>query len=173
VRRAVGPGARGEGEREVDDRLIRLLGREAPRSPDRDSLEAWGRALGAALQPPVVLAFDGDLGAGKTTLIRALCEGFGVEDLTTVTSPTFALIHEYAAPRGTVVHADLYRVRSPDELVALGWEERVATAPVLLVEWPERAAGTLPPETIRIHLAHDAAHPERRRLGIDARGGGA
>ena len=156
----------------ADDALARLLGREAPRSPDLDSLEAWGRAVGAALRPPVVMAFDGDLGAGKTTLIRSLCEGFGVEDLTAVTSPTFALIHEYAAPRGAVVHADLYRVRSLEELLAIGWEERVATAPVLLVEWPDRAAGMLPPETIRIHLAHDPEHAGRRRLTFDARGFG-
>ena len=96
----------------LSDALEHLLSRGAPRSPDRDSLEAWGRAVGAALPRPAVIALEGDLGVGKTTLAKALCHGIGVRDLTAVTSPTFSLVQQYEAPRGPVVHVDLYRLKS-------------------------------------------------------------
>jgi tRNA threonylcarbamoyl adenosine modification protein YjeE len=146
--------------------LAHLLARGAPRAPDRDSLEAWGRAVGAALPRPAVIALAGDLGAGKTTLARALCAGMGVPDVDAVTSPTFSLVQQYEAPFGPVIHVDLYRLRSEAELDALGWDELVATAPVLLVEWPERAAHTLPPSTIGITLSHDPDEPSRRVLRV-------
>lgn len=148
------------------DSLDQLVGRSAPRAPDLASLEAWGRALGAALPRPAVVTLSGDLGAGKTTLARAICAGLGVTDLAAVTSPTFALIQEYAAPRGPVTHVDLYRLRSAAELDALGWDELVAGASVLLVEWPDRAADSLPPDAIVIELRHDAEHSDRRSLSV-------
>ena len=150
-----------------------LLRDGVPATPDRAALEAFGRALGERLRTPVVVTLSGDLGAGKTTLVRALCAGFGVTAMEQVTSPTFGLVQEYAAPKGPVVHADLYRLRHPRDLEALGWDEMVATAPVLLVEWPELAQETLPPGTIEIHLTHDAAQPERRRLQVTVRDGAA
>ena len=146
--------------------LAELLDRGAPRSPDRDTLEAWGRAVGAALPRPVVITLAGDLGAGKTTLARALCAGLGVTNLEEVTSPTFSLVQQYPAPRGPITHVDLYRLRSDAELDALGWDELVATAPVLLIEWPERATATLPRDTIAISLTHDPLDAERRNLRI-------
>lgn len=146
--------------------LSHLLTRGAPRAPERDSLEAWGRAVGAALPVPAVVTLEGDLGSGKTTLARAICAGLGVSALGAVTSPTFSLVQQYDSPRGPVVHVDLYRLRHESELEALGWDELVATAPVLLVEWPERARHTLPPETIHITLAHDPAHAGRRVLRV-------
>ncbi len=148
--------------------LAELLDRGAPRSPDRDTLEAWGRAVGAALPRPAVITLAGDLGAGKTTLARALCAGLGVTDLDQVTSPTFSLVQQYPAPRGPITHVDLYRLRSDAELDALGWDELVATAPVLLIEWPERATATLPRDTIAISLTHDPLDAERRGLRIQA-----
>ena len=148
--------------------LQQLLDRQAPRSPDRDTLDAWGRAVGAALPRPVVITLSGDLGAGKTTLARALCAGLGVTNLEDVTSPTFSLVQQYEAPRGPITHVDLYRLRSDAELDALGWDELVATAPVLLIEWPERAAATLPRDTISISLTYDPADSERRHMRIHA-----
>ena len=148
--------------------LAELLDRGAPRSPDRDTLEAWGRAVGAALPRPAVITLAGDLGAGKTTLARALCAGLGVTNLAEVTSPTFSLVQQYPAPRGPITHVDLYRLRSDAELDALGWDELVATAPVLLIEWPERATATLPRDTIAISLTHDPLDAERRSLRIQA-----
>ncbi|WP_373068874.1 tRNA (adenosine(37)-N6)-threonylcarbamoyltransferase complex ATPase subunit type 1 TsaE [Gemmatimonas sp.] len=150
------------------DSLAYLLGRGAPRAPDLDSLEAWGRALGAVLPRPVVIAFEGDLGAGKTTLVRAICVGIGVAAIEAVTSPTFSIIQQYNAPGGPVVHADLYRLRSDTELEMLGWDELVEHAPVLLVEWPDRAVNTLPRDTIHVVLGHDHENADRRLLRIHA-----
>ncbi len=146
--------------------LSHLLARGAPRAPDRDTLETWGRTVGAALVRPAVITLEGDLGAGKTTLARALCAGLGVADLQAVTSPTFSLVQQYDSAAGPVVHVDLYRLRSDAELEALGWDELVATASVLLVEWPERALHTLPGHTIRITLSHDDDNPARRQLKV-------
>ena len=147
-------------------RLVELLTRGAPRAPDRASLEAWGRAVGALLPRPSIVTLSGDLGVGKTTLARALCDGLGVHASVSVTSPTFALMQEYTSPRGTVMHVDLYRLKGPGELAALGWDEIVATASVLLIEWPDRARGTLPRTAIDIELRHDAAHADRRALSV-------
>ena len=121
------------------DSLAYLLGRGAPRAPDRKALEAWGRALGAVLPRPVV-----------------------------ITSPTFSIIQQYDALRGPVIHADLYRLRSDTELELLGWDELVDRAAVLLVEWPDRAVNTLPRDTIHVVLAHDPENADRRLLRIHA-----
>ena len=150
------------------DSLSYLLGRGAPSAPDRISLEARGRALGAVLPRPVVITLEGDLGAGKTTLVRAICVGIGVTAIEAVTSPTFSIIQQYDAPRGPVVHADLYRLRSDAELETLGWGELVETSPVLLVEWPDRAVNTLPRDTIHVVLGHDQENADRRLLRIHA-----
>jgi tRNA threonylcarbamoyladenosine biosynthesis protein TsaE len=132
---------------------------------DRDALIAWGRAVGAALRPPAVVALHGDLGVGKTTLAQAVCAGYGVTD--DVTSPTFALVHEYAAPRGVVRHVDLYRLRDARELVALGWDELVAAADALvLVEWPERAGAALPAARVDIRLALAPGDPGGRVVTV-------
>lgn len=129
-------------------------------------LISWGRDVGAHLPRPVVVTLEGDLGAGKTTLVRALCAGLGVIELSAVTSPTFALVQEYATPHGTVLHADLYRLHTVAELDSLGWDELVATADVLLVEWPELAAPTLPITTIAMRLTHVPARPDVRALAV-------
>ena len=150
----------------VPETLSHLLGRGAPRAPDQSSLEAWGQALGAVLPRPVVVTFAGDLGAGKTTLVRSICRGLGVRDMAMVTSPTFSLIQQYDAMEGSVTHVDLYRLRSARELDTLGWDELVDTASVLLVEWPDRAGDAIPTNAISIELRHDSAHPDRRLLVV-------
>ena len=125
-------------------------------------LERWGIAFGEAARPPLWVAIRGDLGAGKTTLVRAICRGYGVS--AEVTSPTFALVHEYAAPRSKVFHLDLYRLERPDELTNIGWYDLARVPSLILVEWPERAAGFLPPDHLPIDLEHVADDPSRRVL---------
>lgn len=125
-------------------------------------LAAWGEQLGHVVRPPLVITLAGDLGAGKTTLVRAICRGYGVTD--DVTSPTFALVHEYHAARSTVLHLDLYRLRDASELVQLGWDELLARRALVLIEWPERAAGALPAGHVPITLAHLPGDPDRRAL---------
>ncbi len=131
-----------------------------------DQLVERGRAIGATLPEGTVLALHGELGAGKTTLVRAICEGLGVYDLGEVTSPTFALLHEYDSARGLVLHADLYRLRSPGELEQLGWHELLHRAAAVMVEWPERGGEMIPPDAVPLQLAHLPGSHDVRRMCI-------
>ena len=120
-----------------------------------DALEAHGRSLAAQLAAPALVTLSGDLGAGKTTLVQAICRGLGV--VGPVTSPTFALMHEYEAPGARVVHCDLYRLMTPRDVLALGLDDLCADSDVLmLVEWPERAGDALGEPTLALTLAHVA-----------------
>ena len=128
----------------------------------RADLDAWGAAFGAALCAPAVVALSGDLGAGKTTLAQAICRGYGVE--VAVTSPTYTLVHEYAAPRSAVLHVDLYRLEGDAALDSIGIDEVLAAPAVVLVEWAERARDRLPPHAVHLALAHVEGEPALRRV---------
>ena len=122
----------------------------------------WGESLGRTATPPLLLAVAGDLGAGKTTLVRAICRGYGVTD--DVTSPTFALVHEYAGARSRVYHLDLYRLAGAHELANIGWDDIVGDHALVIVEWPERAGSMLPRDHVPIELQHLPDDPMRRLL---------
>ena len=124
-------------------------------------LEAEGQALGRSLPPGAVLAFEGDLGAGKTTFIQAIARGLGVTG--PATSPTYALVHRYQGRRGPVFHLDCFRLRSAEEAGDLDWEGLLGEGDAVLVEWPERAGPWLPPPVRRFRL-HHLPDPERRGL---------
>ncbi|HET8650229.1 MAG TPA: tRNA (adenosine(37)-N6)-threonylcarbamoyltransferase complex ATPase subunit type 1 TsaE [Gemmatimonadales bacterium] len=126
-------------------------------------LTAEGEALGRSLPPRSVLLFEGELGAGKTTLVRAVAKGLGVT--APATSPTYALVHRYQGRRGPVFHLDCYRLRSPDEAADLDWERLTAEGDALLIEWPERAGAWVPAPTMRFRLRH-LGDPEVRQLEI-------
>lgn len=106
--------------------------------PDLASMQAFGAALACVLQPGDVVALSGDLGAGKTTLARAIIAALGYAG--EVPSPTFTLIECYETPALPLVHADFYRLQDPREVENLGLEEYRAGA-ALIAEWPERAGG--------------------------------
>ena len=128
-------------------------------------LSAWGEELGQSLVPPHVVTIAGELGAGKTTLVQAICRGYGVD--APVTSPTFALVHEYRGRRSAVFHLDLYRLRDERDLGQIGWDEMIESPALILVEWPERAGDALPANRTEIVLAHpavDAGWDESRRI---------
>jgi tRNA threonylcarbamoyladenosine biosynthesis protein TsaE len=129
---------------------------------DRAELDAWGERFGHVASAPLVVTITGDLGAGKTTLAQAICRGYGVTD--EVTSPTFALVHKYSATKSPVYHLDLYRLNSPNELTNIGWDELLSEQALVLIEWPERAAGRLPRNHVPISLHHIADDPDRRLL---------
>ena len=129
---------------------------------DEGELAAWGERFGRAAQAPLVVTLAGDLGAGKTTLAQAICRGYGVAEA--VTSPTYALVHEYASPRGPVFHLDLYRLEDPRELTNVGWDDVVAAHALVIVEWPERAGDRLPPGHVPIDLEHLPGDAGRRLL---------
>ena len=99
---------------------------------------ALGRSLAAQLAPPKLVVLTGDLGAGKTTLIKGIAEGFKAAQQDDVTSPTFTLVHEYRGPEVNVYHVDLYRVDTPRELETLGLDDLMDKSSVMLIEWGEK-----------------------------------
>jgi tRNA threonylcarbamoyladenosine biosynthesis protein TsaE len=99
---------------------------------------ALGRTLAGFLVPPKLVVLRGDLGAGKTTLVKGIAQAFGAADEENVTSPTFTLVHEYRGPAATLYHIDLYRVDTPRELETLGLDDLVSENSILLIEWGEK-----------------------------------
>ena len=126
-------------------------------------LIAQGETLGRTLPPRSVVAFEGALGAGKTTLVQAIARGLGV--VAPTTSPTYALVHRYQGRRGPVFHVDCYRLRLPDEAADLDWEGLLREGDAVLIEWPERAGAWLPQPLRRFRL-HHVADPDRRGLQV-------
>jgi tRNA threonylcarbamoyladenosine biosynthesis protein TsaE len=126
-------------------------------------LVAEGESLGRDLPPRSVLFLEGELGAGKTTLVKAIVRGLGVS--APATSPTYALVHHYEGRRGPVYHLDCYRLRTPDEAADLDWETLVGEGDAVLIEWPERAGVWPPAPTRRLRLSH-VADPARRGLEV-------
>lgn len=106
---------------------------------------ALGRSLAARLAPPKLVLLRGDLGAGKTTLVKGIAEAFQAASAEDVTSPTFTLIHEYRGPEVNLYHIDLYRIDTPRQLETLGLDDLIADNSLLLIEWGEKFP----------HLKHD------------------
>jgi tRNA threonylcarbamoyladenosine biosynthesis protein TsaE len=125
-------------------------------------LVAWGEEFGRSASAPLVVTIAGELGAGKTTLVQAICRGYGVRE--EVTSPTFALVHRYAASASPVYHLDLYRLDGPLELTNIAWDEIVSDDALVLIEWPERAGDRIPRIHVPISLQHLPDDPSRRLL---------
>lgn len=104
-----------------------------------------------------ILAFYGSMGAGKTTIIKAVCKVLGAEDL--VSSPTFTLVNEYRTHSGSLIyHIDFYRIRKKEEVFDFGIEEYFESGSYCLLEWPELIEDLLPPETVRIRITVDDDH---------------
>ena len=101
---------------------------------------ALGRELASSLAPPKIVVLHGDLGAGKTTLVKGIAEGFQAASHDDVTSPTFTLIHEYRGSVVTLYHIDLYRIDTQRELETLGLDDLMTDNSVLLIEWGEKFA---------------------------------
>ena len=99
---------------------------------------ALGRSLAGILTPPKLVLLRGDLGAGKTTLVKGIAESFHAASAEDVTSPTFTLVHEYRGPRVNLYHIDLYRVDTPRQLETLGLDDLIADNSILLIEWGEK-----------------------------------
>jgi tRNA threonylcarbamoyladenosine biosynthesis protein TsaE len=101
-----------------------------------------------------IFAFHGDLGAGKTTFIKVLCEQLGVKDA--MSSPSFSLVNEYRDEKNNpVYHFDLYRLKSPQEAFDIGMEEYLYSGNYCFVEWPERAIEILPEDTVHVHIREE------------------
>ncbi|MFP4228821.1 MAG: tRNA (adenosine(37)-N6)-threonylcarbamoyltransferase complex ATPase subunit type 1 TsaE, partial [Salinivenus sp.] len=128
--------------------------------------EAETRRLGAQLAERLpsgaVVALYGDLGTGKTHLVKGLAEGLGL-DPATVRSPTFTILHTYDDER-PLHHFDAYRVQTPDEFVELGFEDYVHGPGLTVIEWADRVESLLPSDTLRLTLTHVA--PQQRRIAL-------
>lgn len=105
-----------------------------------DETVALGRTLKDILSPPKTVLLRGDLGAGKTTLVKGIAAAFGAADEEEVTSPTFTLVHEYRGTTATIYHIDLYRIDTPRELDTLALDDLIADDSILLIEWGEKFA---------------------------------
>ncbi|CAN5660968.1 tRNA (adenosine(37)-N6)-threonylcarbamoyltransferase complex ATPase subunit type 1 TsaE [soil metagenome] len=128
----------------------------------------WGERVGREGLPPLVLALRGDLGAGKSTLARAVARGAGIEG--PVPSPTYNLLFHYDAPRGVrLVHLDLYRLHDPEEVWDLGWAELPEDDQILMIEWPQRAEALLPEPRWDLYI-DEITDPSVRRIGLIAVG---
>ncbi len=137
------------------------------RRVDEAALARFGEAFARTLRPPAAVGIAGELGAGKTTLVRAIARGLGVAE--PVTSPTFALVHRYAGAAAAVYHVDAYRLKPSDATADLGIDEALAEPDsVVLIEWPERLGAALPPLAHSIQLGY-TEDDDIRELLLDGR----
>ena len=118
--------------------------------------ETWSaaREFASHLVAGDIIRLEGDLGAGKTTFVQGLAAALGAKGR--VASPTFCIVREHDASPNKLVHMDLYRLRSGDDLEAIGWDEYLAQGAIIAVEWPERAGQLIPPDAKRVVLEHTA-----------------
>ena len=129
-----------------------------------DETQALGKKLAESLRPGDVIAYFGDLGAGKTAFTRGIAEGLGVSEQ--VTSPTYTIVNEYLSGRLPLFHFDMYRLGSSDELFDIGWEDYLARGGVCAVEWSENVEDALH-DAIRITIEKDSLVPDTRRITIE------
>ena len=128
-----------------------------------EETEALGASLAQELEPGAVLAFTGDLGAGKTAFVRGLARGLGCPGR--VTSPTFTIVNEYEGGRMPLFHFDMYRLGSADELFDIGWEDYLSRGGVCVVEWSENVAAAFDGSEVRVEI--EKLSDTARRIKIE------
>lgn len=127
---------------------------------------AFAERFGKLLHAGDVIAYRGDLGAGKTTFTRGLALGLGLKDL--VTSPTFALVHVYGMPPLQLCHFDMYRIENEEELETTGFYDYLPEESIFAIEWSEHIEGALPQDTIWLTL--ETSGDEQRRIILETKG---
>jgi len=125
---------------------------------------AFGRTLAELLTPPKLVLLRGDLGAGKTTLVKGIAAAFGAAAEEDVTSPTFTLVHEYRGPRANLYHIDLYRIETPRELETLGLEDLRSENSILLIEWGEKFPRLQRDRDVEISLEREGENGRRIKI---------
>ena len=120
----------------------------------REETERVGELIGRAARPDDVIALWGELGSGKTTLVRGIARGLGIDERE-VTSPTFVIVHEHEGGRLPLFHVDLYRLAQGDT-ASTGWEEALSSGGVAAIEWPDRVERQLPADRLDVHLTTTA-----------------
>ena len=127
--------------------------------------EAIGAALGKRLSPGTVIAYRGDLGAGKTAFTRGLARGLGCREI--VTSPTYTIVNEYLGGRIPLFHFDMYRLPDEDALFDIGWEDYLDRGGVCAVEWSEQVADAMPADTVYVTIARHPQQEDWRIITIE------
>jgi tRNA threonylcarbamoyladenosine biosynthesis protein TsaE len=125
---------------------------------------AYGRTLTELLAPPKLVLLRGDLGAGKTTLVKGIAASFEAAAEEDVTSPTFTLVHEYRGPRANLYHIDLYRIDTPRELETLGLDDLRSNNSILLIEWGEKFPRLIRERDVEIALERDGEKARRIKI---------
>jgi len=123
-----------------------------------------GRRLAAELKPGTVVLLRGELGAGKTTMVKGIAEGFHAAEAAGVTSPTFTLIHEYRGPEVTLYHIDLYRIDTQRELDTLALDDLMDPKSILLIEWGEKFERFTKERDVEIAIEHGGGDERSIRL---------
>ncbi len=140
---------------------------EVPREKTTRSAEetiAFGRTLAGVLTPPKLVLLRGDLGAGKTTLVKGIAAAFDAAAEEDVTSPTFTLVHEYRGPSATLYHIDLYRIDTPRELDTLALDDLRSDNSILLIEWGEKFPRFVRERDVEISLEREGENERRIRI---------
>jgi len=125
---------------------------------------AFGRKLKELLVPPKLVLLRGDLGAGKTTLVKGIAAAFEAAAEEDVTSPTFTLVHEYRGPRANLYHIDLYRIDTPRELDTLALDDLRSDNSILLIEWGEKFPGLVKERDLEIALDRESENSRRIKI---------
>lgn len=130
-----------------------------------NEIDATAAELLAHTDKHKVFAFHGEMGAGKTTFINALCRAMEVEDI--VSSPTFSIINQYKTKQGqTVYHMDFYRIKDENEAINAGVEDCLYSGIICLVEWPGKAAGILPDDTLHLYISSIADNTRKLKYNL-------
>jgi tRNA threonylcarbamoyladenosine biosynthesis protein TsaE len=118
-----------------------------------EETQSFGSDMAKTLKNGSIISLYGTLGSGKTQLVKGICKGLGVEQ--TVNSPTFIIVNEYTSPQYPLIyHFDLYRMKSLDEIIDMGFRDYLENGDIILIEWPQHVENILPDDTIKIRLAH-------------------
>lgn len=125
-----------------------------------------GIRIASSLKNEDVIALYGDLGSGKTRLVKGICLGLNVKQM--VNSPTFIIVNEYNSTKfHNIFHFDLYRLKSENELLAMGFDDYMNNRGIVIIEWPEHADRLLPKDTIKIHISHSIENENERWIKVE------
>lgn len=125
-----------------------------------------GVKIASSLKNGDVIALYGDLGSGKTRLVKGICLGLDVKQM--VNSPTFIIVNEYNSTKfHNIFHFDLYRLKSEEEILAMGFDDYMKNRGIVIIEWPEHAERLLPPGTIKIHISHSVENENERWIKVE------
>ena len=131
-----------------------------------DETLGFGREFSSKLSRGSVVSLYGDLGSGKTQLVKGICLGLGVTQI--VNSPTFIIVNEYSSARfPKIYHFDLYRMKTQSEILDMGFPEYIDGESIVLIEWPERIEDILPSVTVKIHISHTVEEENSRWIKLE------